>query len=152
MARAMSESTDVDQVRVRYDALLAGNVSAAAVVLDDASVLHVPGKLGVAGDYQGEDAIFGVLGRMAEYTHDTLKLGSPRLVVCWFYGVTSVPRPRDRSSTRTSSTPYRSEATRSRKRGSSASIRMHLTSSGPVVDAPVSVRDQPSMAGTGIIS
>jgi hypothetical protein len=80
VTRAVSESTDVDKFRARYDALLAGNVSAAAVVLDDASVLHVPGRSGVAGDYQGEDAILGVLGRMAEYTHDTLKLGSPRLV------------------------------------------------------------------------
>ena len=69
MARAVSESADVAKVRVRHDALLAGNVSAAAVALDDASVLHVPGRLGVAGDYQGEDAILGVLERMAECAH-----------------------------------------------------------------------------------
>ncbi len=76
----MDDSTRVDNVRMRYEALLAGDISAASVVLDDATVLHVPGRSGLAGDYQGQEAILGVLGRMAEYTHDTLRLGSPRLV------------------------------------------------------------------------
>ena len=76
----MNDSTGVDTVRVRYAALLSGDVSAAAGVIDDASVLHVPGRSGLAGDYQGEEAIVGVLGRVAEYTHDTLWLGSPSLV------------------------------------------------------------------------
>ena len=80
MTRAMDDSTSISTVRVRYDALLAGDVSAAAALLDDASVLHVPGRSGLAGDYQGEEAILGVLGRMAEYTHDTLRLGSLGLV------------------------------------------------------------------------
>jgi len=73
----MTNNTGVDKVRVRYNALLSGDLSAAAVVLDDASVLHVPGRSGLAGDYQGQEAIVGLLGRMAEYTHGTLHLGSP---------------------------------------------------------------------------
>lgn len=76
----MRDSTGVDKVWVRYDDLLAGDISAAALVLDDASIFHIPGRSGMAGDYQGKEAILGLLGRMAEYTHDTLQLGSPRLV------------------------------------------------------------------------
>jgi ketosteroid isomerase-like protein len=80
VAILMNDTTTVEWIRNRYDALLAGDVSAAAVVFDDASVLHVPGRSGLAGDYQGEEAIVGVLGRMAEYTHDTLQFGSPKLM------------------------------------------------------------------------
>jgi ketosteroid isomerase-like protein len=76
----MDDSTGVDNVRMRYDALLAGDASAAAGVFDDASVPLVSGRSGLGGDYQGEEAIVGVLGRMAEYTHDTLQLGFPKLV------------------------------------------------------------------------
>ncbi len=80
MTRVMINNSGIDGIWVRYDALLAGDVSAAAVVLDDASILHVPGRSGLAGDYQGTEAIVGLFGRMAEYTHDTLQLDSPRLV------------------------------------------------------------------------
>ena len=76
----MRDSTGVDKVWVRYDALLAGDTSAAALVLDDASIFHVPGRSGLAGDYQGKEAILGLFGRMVEYTHDTMRLGSPRLM------------------------------------------------------------------------
>ena len=76
----MINTSGIDRIWVRYDALLAGDVSAAALVLDDASILHVPGRSGLAGDYQGPEAILGLFGRMAEYTHDTLQLDSPRLV------------------------------------------------------------------------
>ena len=76
----MVASTGVDRVWVRYGALLDGDMSAAALVLDDASILHVPGRSGLAGDYQGREAILGFFGRMAEYTHDTLRFGSSRLV------------------------------------------------------------------------
>jgi hypothetical protein len=44
-------------------------------VLDDASLLHVPGTSGLAGDYQGSEAILGVLRRMASLTDRTLRLG-----------------------------------------------------------------------------
>ena len=80
MAGVMHSNRGVDEVRSRYNALLSGDLSAAAVVLDDASVLHVPGRSGLAGDYQGQEAIVGVLERMAQYTHGTLHLGSPTLV------------------------------------------------------------------------
>ena len=76
----MRDSTGVDKVWVRYDDLLAGDISAAALVLDDASIFHIPGRSGMAGDYQGKEAILGLLGRMAEFTHGTLQINSSKLV------------------------------------------------------------------------
>jgi len=76
----MINSSGIDGIWVRYDALLAGDASAAALVLDDASILHVPGRSGLAGDYQGPEAILGLFGRMVEHTNDTLQFDSPRLV------------------------------------------------------------------------
>jgi hypothetical protein len=40
--------------------------------LDDASVLHVPGFSGLGGDYQGREAIVGLIHRMAAATDGTL--------------------------------------------------------------------------------
>ena len=80
MAEAMSESTSTANVRARYDALLDGDRAAATIILDDGSVLHVPGRSGLAGDYQGQEAILGLFRWMAEFTHGTLRVGSSRLV------------------------------------------------------------------------
>ena len=44
-----------------------------AARLDDASVLHVPGLSGLGGDYQGSDAIVGLLRGMAAATDGTLR-------------------------------------------------------------------------------
>lgn len=80
MTEAMSERTSVAKVRVRYDALLDGDGTAATIILDDGSVLHVPGRSGLAGDYQGQEAILGLFRWMAGVTHGTLRVGSSRLV------------------------------------------------------------------------
>jgi len=77
---AMSNTGDGGKARVGYDALLAGNAPAATVVLDDASILHIPGMSGLAGDYQGKEAILGLFARMAEVTDGTARFDSPRLV------------------------------------------------------------------------
>jgi hypothetical protein len=46
--------------------------------LDDASVLHVPGESGLAGDYHGGDAILALVGRMVELTDGTLRFEASR--------------------------------------------------------------------------
>ena len=56
-----------------YDALDGRDTTAVAIVLDEASVLHVSGGSGLAGDYQGGEAIVGLLGRMADLTEGTLR-------------------------------------------------------------------------------
>jgi len=76
----MSNTGECGKVRVGYDALLAGDGAAATFVLDDASLLHVPGMSGLAGDYQGKEAILGLFARMAEVTGGTARFDSPRLV------------------------------------------------------------------------
>jgi len=61
--------------RAMYEAIDGKHVAAVAAYLDDASLLHVSGDSGLAGDYQGRDAILGLLGRMAELTGGTLRCG-----------------------------------------------------------------------------
>ena len=50
-------------------------------LLDDASLLHVSGSSGLAGDYQGCDAIVSLLARMAELTDMTLRYSGCRPAV-----------------------------------------------------------------------
>ena len=44
-----------------YDALVGKDVLADEVVVDEASLLQVPGRSGLAGQYQGGEAILGLL-------------------------------------------------------------------------------------------
>ncbi len=66
---------------VAYAALLSRDGSVAAEVLDDASVLHLPGRSGLAGAYQGREAILGVLDRMVELTDGTLSFDVSGLLI-----------------------------------------------------------------------
>ena len=58
--------------------------------LDDAALLHVPGRSGVAGTYQGREAILQLLDHMTDLTGGTLRFVPTRtfttdnemLVVC----------------------------------------------------------------------
>jgi hypothetical protein len=54
-------------------ALEGRDLAALRTRLDDDSVLHLPGSSGLGGDYRGEEAIVGVLGRMAAFTDRTLR-------------------------------------------------------------------------------
>lgn len=49
-------------------------------ILDERSLLHVPGTSGLAGDYQGRDAIVGLLDRIAELAGGTFRF-APTTVV-----------------------------------------------------------------------
>jgi hypothetical protein len=66
--------------RAVYRALDGRHAADVAVHLGDASVLHVDGRSGFAGEYQGPDAILEVLARMADLTDGTLSYGSPEAV------------------------------------------------------------------------
>jgi hypothetical protein len=46
---------------------------ALAPYLDEDTLLHVPGGSGLAGEYQGRDAICGLLDRMRQASHGTLR-------------------------------------------------------------------------------
>ena len=77
----MDQLADADVARAMYGALDGKHAAAVAVFLDDASMLHVSGDSGLAGDYQGRDAILALLGRMAELTGGTLRCGVSSSVV-----------------------------------------------------------------------
>jgi ketosteroid isomerase-like protein len=62
-----------------YAALDGRDRAALAGLVDDASVLHVAGTSGLAGDYQGEEAMAGLLYRMAELARCSLRYGAARL-------------------------------------------------------------------------
>lgn len=53
----------------------------ADVGLDQSSLLHVPGGSGLAGQYQGGDAILGLLRRMVELTNATLRFGNTEVLI-----------------------------------------------------------------------
>ncbi len=76
----MIRSNLVRQASVLYDALPGGDRAAATALLDDASLLHLPGRSGLAGDYQGPEAILGLLRRTTELTRETMDFGSLRVV------------------------------------------------------------------------
>jgi ketosteroid isomerase-like protein len=63
-----------------YDAIAGKTDTAAEAVLDEASLLHVSGRSGLAGHYQGGDAILGLLRRMAELTDGTLRFRPSRVL------------------------------------------------------------------------
>ena len=63
-----------------HDALLGKDTPAAEAVLDDASLLHIAGRSGLAGEYHGEEAILGLLERMAQLTDATLQFKPSRVI------------------------------------------------------------------------
>ncbi len=62
-----------DDLWALYRALDGRDVGRLADRLDDASVLHVPGFSGLGGDYQGREAILGLIHAMAAATDGTLR-------------------------------------------------------------------------------
>jgi ketosteroid isomerase-like protein len=69
----MAQDSNVDLARWMLEALSGRDAPATESVLDDSSLFHVPGKSGMAGQYQGEEAILGLLRRMAQLTNGTLR-------------------------------------------------------------------------------
>lgn len=52
----------------------------AGAVLDGATLLHVPGRSGLSGLYQGEEAILGLLRRMEQLTDQSLRFKPSRVL------------------------------------------------------------------------
>jgi len=72
-------ATPGEVVARRLYAALDGRDSGRLVaVVDDASVLHVAGGSGLAGDYQGREAIAGLLRHTAELAGGSLRYGAAR--------------------------------------------------------------------------
>jgi len=69
----MTRQSGANAVGALCRALDGRDVGPLAVRLDDASALCVPGCSGLGGDYQGREAIIGLLRRMAAATDGTLR-------------------------------------------------------------------------------
>jgi hypothetical protein len=69
----MTRRSGADGVRALCRALGGRDVGPLTAMLGDASVLRVPGLSGLAGDYQGREAIIGLLRHMAAATDGTLR-------------------------------------------------------------------------------
>lgn len=63
---------------VLYRVLAGASGHSATEPLDDGAVLHVPGRTGMAGTYQGREAILRLLGRMTDLTGGTLRFAPSR--------------------------------------------------------------------------
>jgi len=60
-------------VEAVIDALGGSGSEAVAAYLDEETLLHMPGGSGFAGDFQGRDAICGLIDRMVEVSGGTLR-------------------------------------------------------------------------------
>ncbi len=76
----MSTRSDPKMADSLRRALVRNDLLAAEAVFDVASILHVPGKSGLAGQYQGKEAILGLCARMAQLTCDTLHFTPSRVL------------------------------------------------------------------------
>lgn len=76
----MAQPSDVHISQALYDVFVGKDVLADEAVVDEASLLHLPGRSGLAGQYQGGEAILGVLRRMAEITDGTLRFSPSRVL------------------------------------------------------------------------
>jgi ketosteroid isomerase-like protein len=76
----MSERRTLDLAVSVRAALVENDLLAAQAAFDDASLLRMPGKSGLAGQYQGRDAILGLCSRMSQLTDGTLQFTPARVI------------------------------------------------------------------------
>lgn len=63
-------------VEILYRQLASSSRHPALEPFDDATLLHVPGESGLAGTYQGREAILRLLNRMTDLTGGTLRFAA----------------------------------------------------------------------------
>jgi ketosteroid isomerase-like protein len=57
-----------------YDAFEKGDLDTLRGLFTDDVAFHIPGRSQVAGDYRGQDEVFGFFGRLVELSGGTFKL------------------------------------------------------------------------------
>ena len=65
---------NVELLRQGYDAFEKGDLDTLRVLFADDIVFHVSGHSPLAGDYRGQDEVFGFFGKLVELTGGTFKL------------------------------------------------------------------------------
>lgn len=66
-------SSNIEAMRLLYEALGAGEFGTVLGVLPDTVVGHVPGTSQVAGNYVGKEAVAGYVGKLAELSGGTVR-------------------------------------------------------------------------------
>jgi hypothetical protein len=74
----MIQSVDQDCAGAMFEALDGRHAVDVAVLLDEATLLHIAGASGLAGDYQGDEVIGELVGRLIRLTGGTLRCGPAR--------------------------------------------------------------------------
>lgn len=70
------ERGEIDVIDAFATALDSGDTSELRGCLDGRSLVHMPGGSGLGGDYQGTDAIVGLVDRLREESGQTLRFTS----------------------------------------------------------------------------
>ena len=65
---------NAELVQRAYDAFDKSDTDAMRSLMADDIVFHVPGRSQIAGDYRGQDEVFGFFGKLVELTGGTFKL------------------------------------------------------------------------------
>lgn len=73
-----SDPSGIDVVRALLSAFEGTGVGRATAFLDGESRLHVSGSSGLAGEYEGRDAILGLAGQVATVTRGTMRFRDVR--------------------------------------------------------------------------
>jgi ketosteroid isomerase-like protein len=102
----MVKTSSIDPAQALHDAIAGNKATAAEDILDEATLLHIPGRSGLAGQYQGREAILGLLRRMTELTEATLRFAPARTLTAddqmiVLYGRSSASRQAKRLDTET---------------------------------------------------
>ena len=65
---------NVDLLNRGYDAFEKGDLDTLRELFTGDIVFHVPGRNQLAGDYRGQDEVFGMFGRLVELSGGTFKI------------------------------------------------------------------------------
>ncbi len=70
----MADHPNITNIREGYEGFASGDLEKISNLWDPGVVWHVGGQNPFAGDYKGQDEVFGYLGRLAEITGGTMKI------------------------------------------------------------------------------
>ena len=65
---------NVELINRGYDAFEKGDLDTLRELFTDDVVFHVPGRNQLAGDYRGQDEVFGFFGKLVELSGGTFKI------------------------------------------------------------------------------
>jgi uncharacterized protein len=92
----MAEHPNVARIREGYEAFGTGDLEKVGEFFDPNIVWHVGGQSSFAGDYKGQEEIFGLFGRAFEVTGGSMKIEVHDILANDKHGVALVTRMAER--------------------------------------------------------